>query len=85
MSTELETRFGGSFGGERDLRRAVLGALGIVAFTAVWWVAALFNPAFVLPAPDAVAGGSRETRPDSGVPVGKGKQVVFSHFSPFAT
>jgi len=55
MSTELETRFGGSFGGERDLRRAVLGALGIVAFTAVWWVAALFNPAFVLPAPDAVA------------------------------
>ena len=55
MSTELETRFGGSFGGERDLRRAVLGALGIVAFTAVWWVAALFNPAYVLPAPDAVA------------------------------
>ncbi|MFB6127913.1 MAG: ABC transporter permease [Halolamina sp.] len=55
MSTELETRLGGDFGGEVDVQRAVFGGVGVVAFVAVWWVAALFNPAYVLPAPDVVA------------------------------
>ena len=56
MSTEIETELGREFGDGLDVRRAVSGAAGVVAFVGVWWVAALFNPAYVLPAPDVVAG-----------------------------
>jgi len=38
-----------------DLRRAVLGTGGLVAFVGLWWLASLFQPAFVLPSPAAVA------------------------------
>ncbi|MFB6117525.1 ABC transporter permease [Halosegnis sp.] len=55
MSTDVETELGTGLTGDRSLRRVVLGALGVVGFLAVWWVAALFNPAYVLPAPDVVA------------------------------
>ena len=55
MSTELETELGTELGGDLDLRRLVLGGAGVVSFVTVWWVAALFNPAYVLPAPDVVA------------------------------
>jgi len=55
MSIELETELGGEFGDERGLRRFLLGTLGVAGFVALWWVASLFNPSYVLPAPDAVA------------------------------
>jgi NitT/TauT family transport system permease protein len=38
-----------------DLRRARRGAVGIGAFVALWWLASLVQPAYVLPAPPAVA------------------------------
>ncbi|SFR93451.1 NitT/TauT family transport system permease protein [Halomicrobium zhouii] len=38
-----------------DLRRAGRGAIGIVAFVVLWWLASLVQPAYVLPAPPAVA------------------------------
>lgn len=57
MSTELETEFADEFefGEGRSLRRLLLGAAGIAGFVAAWGVAALFNPDYVLPAPDVVA------------------------------
>jgi NitT/TauT family transport system permease protein len=55
MSTELETDLDTDLGGERGGRRLVLGAVGVAGFVAVWWVASLFNPDYVLPPPDAVA------------------------------
>lgn len=57
MSTELETELGDRFDidGKSRGERLVRGALGIVGLLAVWWVAAQFNPAYVLPAPEAVA------------------------------
>ena len=38
-----------------DLRRFLYGIAGIALFVSVWWVASLFQPAFVLPSPLAVA------------------------------
>ncbi len=38
-----------------DPRRAVLGAAGVAAFVALWWLASLVNPSYVLPSPLAVA------------------------------
>jgi NitT/TauT family transport system permease protein len=38
-----------------DLRRAALGLSGLIGFIALWWVASLFQPDFVLPSPAAVA------------------------------
>ena len=38
-----------------DPRRALLGALGIAGFLALWWVAARTQPAYVLPSPLTVA------------------------------
>jgi len=38
-----------------SLRRAALGVAGIATFVAVWWLAALTQPAYVLPTPLAVA------------------------------
>jgi len=55
MSIELETELGGEFEGDRGIRRVLLGTLGVVGFVVLWWVASLFNPPYVLPAPDAVA------------------------------
>ena len=39
-----------------DIRRAAFGAVGIAAFLMLWWVSSLFQPAYVLPSPTAVAG-----------------------------
>jgi ABC-type nitrate/sulfonate/bicarbonate transport system, permease component len=55
MSTELETDLGVETSRQWDLFRLFAGGVGIAVFVAVWWVATLFNPAYVLPAPDAVA------------------------------
>lgn len=38
-----------------DLRRALLGLSGLVGFISLWWVVSLFQPAYVLPSPVAVA------------------------------
>jgi len=38
-----------------DSRRAGLGTVGLASFVAVWWLAALFQPAYVLPSPLVVA------------------------------
>lgn len=37
------------------LQRAALGGVGFVVFIALWWAASLFQPAYVLPSPVAVA------------------------------
>lgn len=55
MSTELETDLGLDPERQWDLSRLFAGSLGICVFVAVWWVATLFNPSYVLPAPDVVA------------------------------
>ncbi len=56
MSTELETDLADGFdvGGERRGARLVRGGLGVLGFVAVWWVAAQFNPPYVLPGPESV-------------------------------
>ena len=38
-----------------DSRRALFGLAGVAAFIAIWWIASLFQPEFVLPSPLAVA------------------------------
>ncbi|MFU8868306.1 ABC transporter permease [Natronococcus sp.] len=38
-----------------DLRRAVLGVGGVFGFLGLWWLLSLFQPAYVLPSPVAVA------------------------------
>src|SRR6056297_2169007 len=38
-----------------DLRRGVLGLGGLLGFVGLWWLASLFQPAFVLPSPAVVA------------------------------
>ncbi|MFW5978099.1 MAG: ABC transporter permease [Halohasta sp.] len=38
-----------------DLRRALLGLVGLAGFVGLWWVVSLFQPAYVLPSPVAVA------------------------------
>jgi|GEM_PF-4091039 hypothetical protein len=38
-----------------DRRRAGLGAVGFLGFLGLWWVAALLQPPYVLPAPPVVA------------------------------
>lgn len=38
-----------------DPQRALLGIAGVVGFVALWWVASLFQPAYILPSPLAVA------------------------------
>jgi NitT/TauT family transport system permease protein len=55
MSTELETDLGVDLGGERRGARVLRGAGGVAAFVAVWWVASLYTPPFVLPTPAATA------------------------------
>lgn len=57
MSTELETELRAKLDidGEGHVNRLLRGILGIVGFVGIWWVAALFNPSYVLPAPGAVA------------------------------
>ncbi|MFB6173948.1 MAG: ABC transporter permease [Halobacteriales archaeon] len=55
--TESETTLldGAFLGGEFDLRRLLRGAVGTAAFLAVWHVAALFQPPYLLPSPLEVA------------------------------
>lgn len=55
MSTYIETDLGTEFGGNEGQRRLALGALGVATFLLVWEVASWFNPAYVLPSPQAVA------------------------------
>ena len=38
-----------------DRRRAGLGTVGLAGFLGLWWLAALFQPAYVLPSPAVVA------------------------------
>lgn len=38
-----------------DLRRALFGAAGVATFVALWWLASLAQPAYILPSPQAVA------------------------------
>lgn len=38
------------------VRRAALGGVGFALFVALWWIASLFQPSFVLPSPADVAG-----------------------------
>jgi NitT/TauT family transport system permease protein len=55
--TDSETGMlpGALFDGERNYRRLALGATGTAAFLAVWHVAALSQPVFLLPSPVEVA------------------------------
>ncbi|PWG74282.1 hypothetical protein DF186_18700, partial [Enterococcus hirae] len=41
---------------EADFRRLGLGAIGTAAFLGIWWVAALFQPLYLLPSPVEVGG-----------------------------
>lgn len=38
-----------------DPQRAVYGSIGVLCFILVWWIASLFQPAYTLPSPGAVA------------------------------
>ncbi|MEF8807139.1 ABC transporter permease [Natronomonas sp.] len=61
MATETDLGYDGadegieSFIDALDPQRALLGTAGIVGFVALWWVTSLFQPAYILPSPLAVA------------------------------
>ncbi|MDZ7701226.1 MAG: ABC transporter permease [Halobacteriales archaeon] len=58
MSTDLELDRGGADWtvlGDGQGHRLALGGLGLAGFLAVWWLAAIPTPDFVLPTPTAVA------------------------------
>jgi NitT/TauT family transport system permease protein len=61
MATEIDIEYEGgderveSFIERLDPRRALFGIAGVVGFVVLWWVASLFQPAYILPSPPAVA------------------------------
>jgi NitT/TauT family transport system permease protein len=55
QSTERVERSGRLSALAVDTRRAGLGLVGFASFVALWWVASLFQPEFVLPSPATVA------------------------------
>lgn len=61
MATETDLGYDGadesieSFIEALDPQRVLLGIAGITGFVALWWVTSLFQPAYILPSPLAVA------------------------------
>jgi NitT/TauT family transport system permease protein len=61
MATETDVGFDDtderveSFMEDLDPQRALFGIAGIAGFVALWWVASLFQPSYILPSPFAVA------------------------------